>query len=373
MKIIIVGTSHPFRGGLASFNDRLAKEFVRQGDEVQMVTFTLQYPAFLFPGKTQYTDDPPDSELHILQKINSINPLSWIKVGREIRNQKPDMVVFCYWMAFFAPCFGTIARQLNKKTTKRIGLIHNMIPHEPTLLDKLLPPYFIKAMDAFVAMTDSVVDDIKRFDKKDAPKKISPHPIYDLYGKQVERTQALQHLHLEPNYRYILFFGFIRKYKGLDLLLKAFADVRLRQYPIKLIVAGEFYDSEEPYREIIRKNALEDLVVLRNDFIPNEEIKYYFSVADLVAQTYRTATQSGVSQIAYNFEVPLLVTNVGGLSQTIPHGKVGYVVDAKKDEIANALLDFFENDRRQEFIENVKIEKQKYEWSRMTDTIKQLQ
>ncbi|MDD3738581.1 MAG: glycosyltransferase [Lentimicrobiaceae bacterium] len=362
-KIIIVGTAHPYRGGLSAFNQRVAYECVQQGYDVEVYTFTLQYPSFLFPGKTQYTDEKPTHNLTIHRKINSINPLNWIKVGKEIKAKKADKVIFCYWMAFFAPCFGTIARNCKAENTECLGLIHNMIPHDPTILDKLFPKYFVNAMDGFMAMTNSVVDDINHFDKKNKPKRVSPHPVYDQYGKPMNREEALQALNLDADFRYILFFGFVRKYKGLDLLLNAFADARLRQFPVKLIVAGEFYESEEPYLEIIRKNALEESVILHSNFIPDDKVKFYFNSADLVAQTYHSATQSGVSQIAYNFEKPMLVTDVGGLSETVPHGKVGYVVKTDVKEVADALVDYFENNRLQEFTENVKVEKQRFSWS----------
>ena len=372
MKIIIVGTAYPYRGGLAAYNERLAREFQAQGHEVEIYTFSLQYPSFLFPGKTQYSSEETPTDLKITRKINSVNPLNWINAGREIKAKHPDKVIFCYWMAFMAPCFVTIARGCKSKQTKCIALIHNMIPHEPTLLDKLFPAYFVKAMDGFVAMAGSVVEDIRKFDKKNKPKLVSPHPIYDHYGAITSKTEAAEALDLDPNYKYILFFGFIRKYKGLDLLIEAFADVRLRQYPIKLIIAGEFYDPEDSYKEIIHKNALEDEVILHTDFIPDSEVAYYFNTADMVAQPYRSATQSGVSQIAYHFEKPMLVTNVGGLAETVPHGKVGYVVEPDKNKIADAIIDFFENNRSEEFIKNIQEEKKKYAWSKMVETINKI-
>jgi glycosyltransferase involved in cell wall biosynthesis len=247
-----------------------------------------------------------------------------------------------------------------------------MIPHEPTILDKLLPGYFVSAMDAFVAMADSVVADIKQFDKTDKPIVVSPHPIYDHYGSQLEKANAAMRLGLHEKISYILFFGFIREYKGLDLLLEAFADKRLREFPLKLIVAGEFYEDPEPYLHLIAKLKLESHVELRTLFIPDSEVRNYFSIADMVAQPYRSATQSGVSQIAYHFEKPMLVTNVGGLAEIVPHGKVGYVVDVEPISIANALFDFFTNKRSDEFIANIKIEKQKYAWSKMTAAINNL-
>ena len=369
MRIIIVGTAFPYRGGLAAYNERLAREYVKQGNEVEIITFSLQYPAFLFPGKSQLSNEVAPNDLKITRMIHSMSPVNWIKVGRKIKEKSPDIVIFSYWMAFMAPCYGTIARNARSSKTKIVGLIHNMIPHEPTILDKLFPRYFVKSMDGFVSMAESVSTDIKSFDSDDKPKVVSPHPIYDHYGSALTKKEAAMKLGLHEQKNYILFFGFIRHYKGLDLLLEAFADKRLRQFPVRLIIAGEFYENPQPYLESIIRLKLEGLVELRTGFIPDNEVRNYFSLADIIAQPYRTATQSGVSQIAYHFETPMLVTNVGGLAEIIPDGKVGYVVGVEPKQIADALVDFFANQRSEKMIENIKIEKQKFLWSRMTDAI----
>ncbi len=369
MKIIIVGTAFPFRGGLAAYNERLAREYVKQGHEVEIITFTIQYPSFLFPGKSQFSTEKAPADLSIFRKISTVNPLTWLKVGREIKAKSPDMVIYCYWMAFVAPCFGTIARTARSPKSKMVALIHNMIPHEPTILDRLFPRYFVNAMDGFVAMAESVIADINHFDRHNKPKIVSPHPIYDHFGLAMTKKEAAMKLGLHEHKSYILFFGFIRQYKGLDLLLEAFADERMRQFPVRLIIAGEFYENPEPYLELIIRLRLEGLVELRTSFIPDSEVKNYFSVADLIAQPYRSATQSGVSQIAYHFEKPMLVTNVGGLAETIPDGKVGYVVEVEKTQIADAMVDFFSNGRSKLMIENIRIEKKKFLWSKMTVAI----
>lgn len=373
MKIIIVGTAYPYRGGLATFNERLATEYVNQGHEVEMYTFTLQYPGFLFPGKTQFSTDPAPENLVIRRKINSCNPFNWLKVGREIAKKNADLVIFAYWMSFMAPCMGTIARRVRKNGhSKIVALVHNMIPHELTILDKLLPPYFVKSMDGFTALSQAVVDDINKFDKRNCPKNFAPHPIYDHYGEKMSREAALQQLKLDTDYRYVLFFGFIRAYKGLDLLLQAFADERLQSQNVKLIVAGEFYEDEQRYQELIDQLKIRDKIVLHTDFIPNDQVKYYFNAADIVAQPYKTATQSGVTQIAFHFEKPMLVTNVGGLAEIVPHQKIGYVVEPNPQQIADAIADFFVNNRKESFESNVKEEKKKYAWSRMTEAIERL-
>lgn len=370
MRVIILGTAHPYRGGLAAFNERLAGQFANEGHDVEMYTFTLQYPAFLFPGKTQYTDAPAPDGMRIKRRINSCNPINWKCAGREIRKKRPDIVVFAYWMSFMAPCFGTLAREIKKDAGIRcIGLIHNMIPHEPNILDKFLPGYFVKAMDGFVSLSESVVRDIEQFDSDRKPKGWAPHPIYDHYGALLDKSDARQQLGLRKDGRYVLFFGFIRDYKGLDLLLDAFGDMRMQDQDIKLLVAGEFYGDPKPYLDRIRSLDISDRVVLHNDYIPDSQVNLFFSACDLVAQPYKSATQSGVTQVAFHFEKPMLVTRVGGLPEIVPDGKVGYVVDPDTQQIADALVRFYSENREQEFIEGVRDEKRKYAWSNMTRAI----
>ena len=361
-KIIILGSAYPLRGGLASFKERLCRAFIENGDAARLITFSLQYPSLLFPGKTQFSDsEKPDLDIEV--SVNSINPFNWLKVGRRIKKEKPDILIFKYWTPFMAPCFGTIARVVKKnRHTKIITIVDNMIPHEKHFYDTLLTNYFIKPIDAFIAMSKSVYEDIERFAPKKI-KKLSPHPLYDNYGEKLHRTEALQQLDLEENYIYFLFFGFIRSYKGLDLLIDAFSDVRLRAFPVKLIVAGEFYENEKPYLDAIQRHNLSNDIILRTNFIPNEDIKNYFCAADLIVQPYKSATQSGVTQIGYHFEKPMLVTNVGGLAEIIPNGKVGYVVEPVKEEITTAMLDFLKN--KPDFSQGILEEKQKYTWDKL--------
>jgi glycosyltransferase involved in cell wall biosynthesis len=371
-KVVLVGTAHPFRGGLASYNERLIKEFKDLGDDASIETFTLQYPNFLFPGKTQYSDSPKPEGIEINETVSSVNPFNWIKIGRKIKKQKPDYLIFKFWLPFMGPCFGTIARIAKKnKHTKVISIIDNIIPHEKRIGDKVLSNYFVKPIDGFVAMSQSVLDDLNTFDSN-KPKLYNPHPLFDNFGELISREAALKELNLSPENRYILFFGFVRDYKGLDLLLDAYADSRFIEMNVKLIVAGEYYNNEEQYTEQIKRLKLENEVILRNDFIPNEEVKNYFRVADIIAQPYKNATQSGVTQIGYHFEKPMLVTNVGGLAELIPHNKVGYVVEPNSQAIADALVSFFKDNKKEEFERNVKLEKEKFSWKKMVDTINTL-
>ena len=372
MKVTFVGTAYPFRGGIAVFIERLARAFKSNKDEVSISTFTLQYPKILFPGETQYSSSPKPKDLTITEEVNTINPLNWIRVGNKIKKEKPDLVIFKYWIPFMGPSLGTIARRIRKnKHTKVIVIVDNIIPHEKRIGDTILNKYFVKSVDAFLAMSQSVLDDLKTFDSE-KPKILSPHPLYDNFGPVKSRDEALKALALEPQFNYMLFFGIIRQYKGLDILLKAFADKRLNNGKLKLIVAGEFYEDDTVYRELIEKHQLHDAVVLATKFIPDEEVVDYFCVADIIVQPYKHATQSGVTQIAYHFEKPMLVTDVGGLKEIVPHNKVGYVTNPNEQDVADALVDFYENNRYEAFLIGVKEEKKKYTWEKMIECIKVL-
>ena len=367
--IVILGPAHPLRGGIAVFNERLTKAFQDHGSYVTIETFKLQYPGFLFPGKTQFADWDAPSHLNVNVSVNSINPFNWIKIGRRLKKLKPDIIIVGYWLPFMAPCFGTICRIAKKnRHTKAISILHNIIPHEGMPASKLLSKFFAKSMDAFIAMSKSVLKDLGTINT-DKPRTFCPHPLYDNFGEKIDHVEAIKKLNLDNDYRYILFFGLIRDYKGLDLLIKAFADERFRSHKIKLIIAGEFYSDEEKYTSLINELNIAEYVILHNKFIPNPEVGLYFGACDIVAQPYKSATQSGVTQIGYHFEKPMLVTNVGGLGEIIPNNKVGYVVEPNPKDIADKLLDFFTEDRKGKFIQNVIIEKKKYSWDTMTDAV----
>jgi len=370
-KIHILGPAFPFRGGISAFTNRLAQQFQDEGHDVNVLTFSLQYPKFLFPGKTQYASGEPPKGLKIERCVNSINPLNWLKVGKKIRKEKPDLLIIAYWTPFMAPCLGTIARVVKKnKHTKIISLVHNMIPHEKHFYDKPLSKFFVKPTDAFLALSQSVKEDIQQFSQK--PCAVSPHPMYDVFGNAISREEALQNMNLSTDFRYLLYFGLIRHYKGLDLLLEAFADERLKKFPAKLIVAGEFYEDSKPYFDIIEKHNLHDRIILKTEFVPDNEVANYFCCADLITLPYRDATQSGVTQIAYYFEKPMLVTNVGGLSELVPNGKSGYVVTPNPQAIADTLVDFFETKNHDFFTQTLQEERKRFEWSALTMAIQTL-
>ncbi|MDF2518053.1 MAG: glycosyl transferase family 1 [Sphingobacterium sp.] len=363
MRIVILGSAYPLRGGgIASFNERLAAHFQELGHEVDIYSFTLQYPNFLFPGKSQYSDEPAPTGLNIKTKVNSINPLNWLRVGRELRNARYDLLIVRFWMPFFGPCLGTIQRQVRKnKHTKIVCIADNIIPHEQRFGDKLLIRYFLKSVDACVTMSKSVLAELKMLSPQ-MPAVYTPHPLYDNYGAHLSKPEARKLLHIDQKDKVILFFGFIRQYKGLDMLLEALADARLRDLNIKLLLAGEFYGDPAPYFALIKKYHLEESIYMHTDFIPNQEVGRYFSAADCVVLPYRSATQSGITQVAYHFDLPMIVSNVGGLPELVQDGYVGYVVGPDVDSIATGIASFYHHDKEKQFRTNIIDEKKKYSW-----------
>jgi glycosyltransferase involved in cell wall biosynthesis len=367
-KVIIIGSAWPLRaGGLATFNERLAKQFIQEGFDTSIYTFSLQYPNFLFPGSTQLSNEPAPTHLIIKACINSINPLNWLKVGNELRKLKPDYIVVRFWMPFFGPCLGTILKLVNRnKFTQIICIADNVIPHEKRMGDTLLTKYFFSTIHRFVTMSVKVNQDLKTFTQK--PSINIVHPIYDNFGDIISKEEARKHLDLPVNEKIILFFGFIRKYKGLDLLLEAMNNTSIREANIKLLIAGEFYDNKEEYQLIIAKYNLANSVYLRTQFIDNSEVKYYLSASDFVIQPYKNATQSGVTPLAYHFEKPMLVTNVGGLANLVPHMEVGIVTEPNPDSIAAGIMKLYELGETH-FLKHLCEEKNKFSWEHLTTAI----
>lgn len=369
-KVLIIGPAHPLRGGLATFNQRLAKQFTNEGYETAIISFSLQYPSFLFPGTTQYSSDPAPEEVTIHTLINSVNPLNWLSVGKKLKSWKPDLIVVRYWLPFMGPALGTILRQAKKnKHTKIICIADNVIPHEKRIGDLSFTKYFLKAPDGFVTMSEKVLKDLRTFTNK--PAQLVQHPLYDNFGDIISKMEARNFLGLDQTEKIILFFGFIRQYKGLDLLLKAMADERIKKENIRLVVAGEFYEDEKSFLQLIQENHLQEQVILRTHFIPDNEVKYYLCSGDCVIQPYKNATQSGVTPLAYHFEKPMIVTNVGGLPSLVPHEKVGLVCEPEPGSIAEAILKFYQLGEHY-FIPNLRSEKQKYSWSELTSAILKL-
>ena len=372
-KITILGPAHPYRGGLASIMETMARIFGRRGCEVDLCTFTRQYPSLLFPGKSQTVDTPPPADLTIRRAVDTVSPFNWWRVGRQLHRDRPDFILLKYWTPFMAPCFGTIARLARRNGhTKILCQIDNVDPHERHLIDKPFNRYFLRSVDGFVHMSDEVFRQLRRY--TDAPSLFSPHPRFEQFGERVDRAEACARLGLDPATHYALFFGLIRDYKGLDLLLQAWGRLKRegRTAGRKLIVAGEFYTSPEPYRRLLAAEGIGEEVILHDRFIPDQAVRDYFSAADFVVLPYRSATQSGVTQIAYQFATPMIVTDVGGLKEIVPDGKVGYLCCPEPASIAGAIERIWEPGRLQTFHEACLEERNRFSWEEMCDRIAEL-
>lgn len=367
MHIVIIGPAHPFRGGIALGNELMAQDFIDRGHQVELITFTKQYPDFLFPGKSQFADgDGP--KLPISRKIHAYNPLNWLKVGGEIRDKKPDLVIIRYWLPLMGPAFGTILRKIKKnKHTKIIGVLDNVIPHEKRTGDKAFTKYFLKPIDAFVTMAQSVEKDLIKFNST-KPRTIHAHPIFSNFGERIDKNKALETLKLDTKKYTLLFFGLIRQYKGLDILLDALAKSRHRK-DIQLVIAGECYADEAQYHKQIKDLGLENNVVFHNKFIPDSEVSTYFSAADVLVLPYRSATQSGVTQIAYHFDLPMIVSNVGALPDMVSNEKLGLVVEPDLSDFSSAINRFIEDNLSQKYTGNFAEEKQKFSWHSFNEEI----
>lgn len=366
MKITLLGPAHPYRGGLASIIETMAREYQRRGHEVRIYTFTVQYPELLFPGKTQYVESPAPADLHIERVMSTVNPLNWVSLGLRLKRERPDVVLMKYWTPFMAPCFGTIARIARANGhTKFICQIDNVEPHESHIIDRPCNSYYLKAVDGFVHMSEQVHSELRAYTQ--APSLYSPHPMFENFGEAVDRAEACRHIGIDAECDYTLFFGLIRDYKGLDLLLRAW-----RQWMPegrRLLIAGEFYASREKYVGLIEELGLCDRVVLHDRFIADEDVRYYFSAADLLVLPYRTATQSGVTQIAYNFSLPMIVTRVGGLPEIVRDDVVGLVCEPTSDSIADALRRAYEGETLKRLKANFTQERKRFSWGAMCDKI----
>ncbi len=368
LKIFIIGPAYPLRGGPAQFNENLCSELLKAGHDAQIISYSLQYPNFLFPGSSQFEttgEAPKNLKIHTL--INTINPLNWLKVARFIKKEKPNFILFRFWLPFFGLSLGTIAR-LVKSHTKVLALTDNIIPHEKRFGDKTLTKYFLKSCRGFITMSEKVLQDIALFSNT-ANKVYSPHPMYETYGPLISKIEARKKLGIQEDEKIILFFGLIRHYKGLDILIEAMAHPDIKKQNIKLLIAGEFYEDKRPYIHLITKHKLQNQILLHDKFISNDEVRYYFCACDLVAQTYRNATNSGVTMVGYYYEKPMLVTNVGGLAEIVPNEKCGYVVENNVNIISEKILDYYANQREQSYTSSVRAEKKKYEWKEFINTL----
>jgi glycosyltransferase involved in cell wall biosynthesis len=360
MKIVIVSPAYPLRGGIAHSAGLLYRELSKE-HEVLLITFKRQYPNFLFPGKSQTESEETIDKISSEVVLDSINPINWNSTSKRIVSSNPDLVIFKHWLPFFGPCYGWIARKIKKHSNaKLIAVCHNIIPHEKRIGDKILSKYFLKKMDYFIPLSDQVKKDLFLF-VKNPLYKLLPLPVFSLFGDSVDKDEAKKFLKLKDK-RIVLFFGFIRDYKGLDVLIEAFALVR-KELDVKLIVAGEFYEPEDKYIKLIKKHNLEESIILKKDFIPTTEVKYYFSASDAVVLPYKSATQSGIVQVAVNFCKPVIAANVGGIGEVIEDGKTGFVVEKENPEqLAEAIIRFYKEEKEKEFSSNMKSLKEKYSW-----------
>jgi glycosyltransferase involved in cell wall biosynthesis len=372
-KIIIIGPAHPLRGGLASYDERLAKEFTSEGFDTTIYTFSYQYPSFLFPGTTQYSTEPAPENISIKVKINSINPVNWIIVGNELKKLNAGIIVVRYWLPFMGPCLGTILRIVKKNQhTKVICIADNIFPHEKRAGDKAFTKYFLRPIDGFITMSQKVLADLDQF-AKGKPAQFVPHPLYDNFGEKITKEEAREKLKINPADKVLLFFGFIRKYKGLDILLQSMKILKKNPSTqnIRLLIAGEFYEDKKNYRELLSDPDIKDNLIIHTEFITDSMVKYYLSAADCVVQPYRKATQSGVTPLAYHFEKPMIVTNVGGLPSLVPDKKVGLVAEPNPNDIAKKIVEYFQLGENY-FLPHLREEKKKYSWNNMVRAILKL-
>jgi len=365
MKIAYLSTFYPLRGGIAQFNASLYRA-LSDDHEVSAFTFKRQYPNSLFPGKTQYVS-PEDKvdEIESLEILDTINPLSYFQTAKAINAYAPDILLMKYWMAFFAPSLGTVAKRMAKKTVV-ISILDNVIPHEKQLFSNSFTRYFLKQNDGFVAMSDAVQNDLLSLNPNAKCARLG-HPIYDHFGEKTDPGEAKQKLGLSPNKKTILFFGFIRNYKGLDLLIEAFG---LLDESYQLIIAGECYGSFDKYQKQINNSKNKANIHLFNDYIDDNQVPAFFSASDVCVLPYKSATQSGITSIAYHFEVPVIATDVGGLREVIAHGKTGLIAD-KPDAslIKDSIEQFYRESLLDQMRENIQMLKEEKSWANFAKAI----
>jgi glycosyltransferase involved in cell wall biosynthesis len=377
MKIVIVSTAYPLRGGIAHYNALLASH-LSERHTVETITFKRQYPKLFFPGKTQAERGGQPPRLGIApapELVDSINPFNWIRVAGEIRRRQPDLLIFKYWLPFFGPCFGTIARLVKRGTnTKVLFICDNVIPHERRWGDVTFTKYAFRQADYFIVQSDAVEKDLQQRFPGARYRKV-PHPVYEIFGAPQEKAGARNILGI-THPQVILCFGYVRPYKGVMVLLEAMQQLRAWRAEIGevlLLIVGEFYDDEQKYRRRARDLSLGAAVRFVADYVPNDQVAHYFCAADAVVLPYLSATQSGIAQIAYHFDKPVIATNVGGLSEVILHKKTGFLVPPNAPcALAEAIRQFYRENREAEFAANVKIEKRKYSWCYLVQSIEEL-
>ncbi len=370
MNILILGTAYPLRGGIAHYNALLFSHLKKQHN-VSLVSFKRQYPKIFFPGKTQEEHGDPGIPVTSEPLIDSVNPFNWIRVGVKLRKRNPDVVIFKYWLPFFGPCLGTICALIKwRRTTRVLAICDNVIPHERRPGDVVFTKYAFHFVDAFIVQSDTVEKDLLSL--FDQPRYVKvPHPVYEIFGKKIHKEEARKKLKIVDE-KVILFFGYIRKYKGLHALIDAMKIVK-QLLPVKLLVVGEFYDDEESYRWHISDAQVRDVIDVVSDYVPNEKVGEYFSAVDAVILPYLSATQSGIAQIAYNFDKPVIATNVGGLAEVVADGISGIIIPPNDPaSLAAAIQKFYSENLEAKLSAGAAEEKKKYSWDAMVDAVEQL-
>ncbi len=365
-KFALFSTFYPYRVGIAQFSALLYRAFELKNENIQAFTFKRQYPSILFPGKTQFvsTSDKVD-KIPAKRILDSINPFTYIQTARKIRKQNFSVFISNYWMPFFAPSLGIVSLFLPKKI-KKIAVLHNVIPHEKQFLTKALTRFFLKQNDGFVVMSEAVAKDLKALYPKAKYIQVN-HPIYNQFGEREEKEKACRKIGISIDKKTILFFGFIRDYKGLDTLLKAFNKL---DASYQLVVAGEVYGDFEKYQKLIDVSSNKERIHLFTDYIEDTEVSTYFSVADVCVLPYKSATQSGITAIAYHFDLPIIATDVGGLKETIVHGKTGFIASKSDEiEIKDLIINYFEEAKRLGFEVEIKKFKEENSWGNFASRI----
>jgi glycosyltransferase involved in cell wall biosynthesis len=365
MKFSFLSTFYPFRGGIAQFNALLYREIEKE-NEIEALTFKRQYPNFLFPGETQMVQDGDKvDEIPAMRLVDTVNPLTWFKTRRYLKKSNPDVVITKYWMTFFGPSLGLALKNLNKKTV-RLSILDNVIPHERRFFDGIANKIFLSNNDGFIVMSDKVLADLLKL-KPEAKYLRVNHPLYNHFGEKIERLKAQEKLGLDPNKKTLLFFGFIRAYKGLDLLLEAFSKL---DDSYQLVVAGEIYGDFAPYQKIIDQSPNKENIHLFNHYIQDDEVPVYYSAADVCILPYKSATQSGITSISYHFELPIIATDVGGLKETIFDGKTGLIVkNPEPEEIKSTIEQYFAEDKQMEMQNHIREENKQNSWPNFTNKL----
>lgn len=371
MKIAMIGPVHPYKGGIAHYTDLLCRALREDGNEVQLYTFKFQYPKLLYkkPQKDMKSSGFGTNDADFC--IHTLNPFNWIKVAGRIKKQKPELIILQWWHPYFAPCFWSICKLLRGE--KILFVCHNVFPHERFPLDRLLTKWTLGCGIYFITQSKMDARDLLSV-KHDAVYRVTPHPTYGMFCKQgMSMQKAREQLQIDQVQRVLLFFGFVRKYKGLQYLLEAMKLLKERDFKVQLWVVGDFGEDKEEYVEQIRAFEIGDQVQMVEGYVPDDEVEKYFAASDLVVLPYLSATQSGIVQIAFGFEKPVLVTEVGGLPDVVTNGKTGYVVEPRSAEmIAEAIMDYYINNRREAFVSQIEKEKDRFSWKTFVDTLMEM-